>query len=104
MPSPASAEGAGGDAPADMVDGHDPAFRLAAVRLTGRRCTCGYQDIVERMENHLRFAHPACRNPEIGCQEPAPWDHERWCFRPKGHEGDHWTPSFNGGRAWPARG
>lgn len=99
--------------PDDVVDGPDPVFRLNVhqriERLIVQRCPCGYEvvrlrpeDTLTAMAEHLLFGHPAWRNPEIACQAREMSD-DRWCVRPKGHDGDHWTPSFNGGFGWKNR-
>lgn len=116
--------------PDDVVTGPDLAAVAAltietvpAARVSCHHGTCSFSLLVQldpgedpgsapahryaAMFDHLTFAHPAARNPEVTCHARALWDHERWCTRPKGHEhvdGDpgHWTPSFGGGRWWPA--
>lgn len=93
----------------DMWAG-DPAFkptvevRPAHVAI----CQCGWAeayvdlDLAEhRRDQHHRFAHPAHRNPELTCHAIQA-SHDGWCVRPKGHEGQHWTPSFFGGIWWNA--
>jgi len=90
------------DAPDDQVDGPDPAFNYRTLQVSAVGCDCGYVCLdINEMHQHLRFAHSAGRNPEITCQAPATWDHERWCVRAKGHDGKHWTPLFHGGMWWP---
>jgi hypothetical protein len=95
------------DIPA-YVDGVDPSLDPAeTVTVAALRCPCGtlvtgatVDIITASMEQHRFIAHNASRNPEITCQAVPPWDHERWCLRPKGHTGDHWTPGAGGGRWW----
>lgn len=96
-----------GEWPDDRVEGPDPAFdRIAETILAYRlTCKCGWSILCEfptsnEMENHSRWAHPAYRNPELGCHAAPVFDHDRWCVRPKNHEGDHWTPSVGGGFRW----
>lgn len=94
--------------PADVVLGVDSRFVLTDVVLPGKHCTCTYEGTVDEMEEHLRLAHPASRNPEVTCQETAFWDGQRWCVRAKGHPvepgngaGGHWTPTHvGGGKFW----
>lgn len=92
--------------PADVVLGVDPRFSLTDLTLPGKQCTCEYKGTVEDMEQHLALAHPASRNPEITCQEPADWNSDRWCVRAKDHpagdgNGGHWTPTHvGGGKSW----
>lgn len=93
--------------PEDVVYGVDPRFVLTDITLPGKQCTCEYVGSAEQMAEHLKIAHPASRNPEITCQETAPWNTLRWCARPKDHPADqggtggHWTPTYTGGgRYW----
>ena len=88
--------------PADVVYGVDERFTLTPITIPGAQCTCEYKGTAEEMEQHLAIAHPAVRNPEQTCQEPAPWDDQRWCARARNHpagegNGGHWTPTYTGG-------
>lgn len=106
---------AGEDPPNDVVTGPDPTVGVVTTTEIVFRLRCGgctFEVLSEdeddpRMLEHRTFAHSAVRNPAITCQAAPPWDHERWCVRPKGHEQrddlGHWTPSFGGGRWWKAR-
>ena len=100
-------------APDDVVGGADPAYgdtiKVEIVKAAKTTCKCGFSTVVVlgsgdsiQMIDHLRLAHPAVRNPELTCHATPMWDHERWCVRAKGHDGDHWTPSINGGAYWKA--
>lgn len=101
--------------PGDRVGGPDPraATTVRQELAYVGRCQfpgCEYlvagltiAEVQGHITQHASLAHPAVRNPELTCQEAPPWDHERWCVRPKGHDGEHWTPSFGGGRWWRAR-
>lgn len=101
--------------PGDIVDGPDPGVGVVVGTEIVFRLRCGgctFELFSEneddpQMLDHRAIAHSARRNPKITCQAAPPWDHERWCIRPTGHEHrdelGHWTPSFNGGRWWRAR-
>ena len=93
------------DMPDDVVQGSDPEFSCyRTVRVVAYECPCGYRTYTtDDRAMHGFLAHPASRNPDLTCQATAPWDHERWCIRAKGHEGDHWTPSAAGGAEWVNR-
>jgi hypothetical protein len=98
-------------APVDALNGPDPTVHVhrEAQWIDVARCDCGWTlahvdaaMLDKAVEEHQYFGHPAYRNPAIGCQAAPPWDHERWCTRPVGHDGPHWTIDFNGGRYWPS--
>lgn len=97
-------EGEGRPEPEDVVTGIDPWATLVELEETVTRyfCRCTFNTYDEhKMAQHRLFAHPAHRNAALTCHAAPMWDHERWCLRPKDHDGDHWTPSFNGGKWWP---
>lgn len=104
------------ESPADQVVGGDP---TVIVDITGgftpqtgfvyvARCRCctwadAFLDEAKARADaagHHTFGHPAWRNPELTCQATPNGDHERWCVRPKGHEGSHWTPTGSDGVEW----
>jgi hypothetical protein len=94
---------------ADAIDGADPGVGYIGAEVTAYRltCDCGVSllhvsraDAIEAWEEHHRFGHPAYRNPAIACQATPIYDHERWCIRPKDHEGPHWTPSYAPAGSW----
>jgi hypothetical protein len=88
--------------PADIVSGSEPGITFDQTTIPAWVCSaCGAVSTAVDGGNHGELAHPARRNPALTCHAAPMWDHERWCIRPKGHDGDHWTPSHGGGRWWP---
>lgn len=96
--------------PADVIEGPVPGARLDATTVQAVRLTCsmcGWSGVfaasdADDARQHLTLAHPARRDPAVTCQQT--WVTSGWCLRPKGHDGDHWTPSWAAeGVSWTNR-
>lgn len=99
--------------PDDVVTGAAPGVRMVAETVQALKLTCSAcgqhgvfsadEDPMRYAEEHLHVRHPASRDPAVTCHAESVSG--GWCTRPKGHIGDHWTPSHAAeGFSWRNRG